>query len=98
MLNELAPIKLKFFIRLLSTPSMAVSIPTRAIIPIEIIIQVIKVRVILPLIEVKASFMFCTSVTRRCTKFAKYLVMSFWFYQLGFILDFKILLIMFLKD
>ena len=58
MLKEFDPIKLKFFTKLLSIPSMAVRIPTNAIIPKEIIRHVIIVLVILPLILVKASLKF----------------------------------------
>jgi hypothetical protein len=54
--------KLKYLTKLLSTPSMAVRMPTRAIIPKEIIKQVITVLVILPFIEVRASLTFWKTV------------------------------------
>lgn len=60
--------KLKFLTMLVSIPSMAVNIPTKAIIPIEIMRQVIIVLVRLPRIEVKAIFMLSTIVTIYQTK------------------------------
>jgi hypothetical protein len=54
--------KLKFLTNDDSIPSIAVSIPTRAIMPMDIIIQVITVRVILPRMEVNASFIFWNTV------------------------------------
>ena len=50
--------KLKFLTKEDSIPSIAVSIPTKAMIPMDIIMQVITVRVIVPRIEVNASFTF----------------------------------------
>jgi hypothetical protein len=57
-LNEFAPIKLKFLTKLLSIPSIAVKIPTKAIMPNEMIKQVITVLVTFVLMEAKASLMF----------------------------------------
>jgi hypothetical protein len=62
MLKVLAPILLKLLFMLIFIPSMAVKIPTNAIIPIEMINAVIIARVLLALMEVKAIDMFSANV------------------------------------